>query len=283
VSASHTLHVAPTGPQVDRVIAVQAPSRQQPLGQVVASHVQTPLWQRWPGPHGADVPHSHAPDAEHPSLAVVPQSMHVPPFAPQLAAERVVQVVPLQQPSGHDVASQLQSPSTQRCPSAHAGFPPHEQSPAAEQPSASSALHAVHDAPPVPQVVSVAGWQTVPLQQPSGHGVVQLEQAPLQVSPEGHAVHCCPAFPQAEGSCPLSQVDPLQHPSGHDAWLHVHAPPTHACPALHAASPPQAQVPDGSHESLVAASHPGQMQAPATHCWAAPQGAPLPHAAPGCA
>jgi hypothetical protein len=161
--------------------------------------------------------------------------MHVQPFAPQVAADRVMQVAPLQQPSGHEVASQLQRPATQRCPSAHAALPPHEHSPDAEHPSALSALHATHAAPAAPHVAAVAARQTVPLQQPSGQVVVQLEQAPSHVSPAGHAVHCSPACPQAETSCPLSHVAPLQQPSGHDAALHVHAPPTHACPAPHAA------------------------------------------------
>ncbi len=47
-----------------------------------------------------------------------------------------------------------------------------------------------------------------------------------------------PSMPQLP-NWDVSQTLPLQHPLGHDAELHTHLPPTHACPAPHAAPDPQ--------------------------------------------
>jgi hypothetical protein len=73
-------------------------------------HSQTPPEQTWPAPHGAAKPHSQVPDGEH-WLDVEPQSTHEFPLVPHWLALGVSQVVPLQQPVGHDVLSQTQPPA----------------------------------------------------------------------------------------------------------------------------------------------------------------------------
>jgi hypothetical protein len=57
--------------------------------------------------------------SEHLSAVAAVHAKHDPPAPPQSMAEWVSHVVPLQQPSGHDVASHTQLPATHRCPSAH--------------------------------------------------------------------------------------------------------------------------------------------------------------------
>lgn len=78
------------------------PPLQQPPGQVIPSHAQVP------------VPVSHRPFA---------QTAQAAPTAPHSLAdceEYGTQVLPLQHPFGHDVASQAQLPDSQACPVAHA-------------------------------------------------------------------------------------------------------------------------------------------------------------------
>lgn len=78
-------------------------------------------------------------------------------------------VLPLQQPVGHDTASQRHAPETQRWPLAHIAAPPHVQAPLALHPSARMP-HDVHEAPAGPHAAAVRGdWQVEPEQHPSGH------------------------------------------------------------------------------------------------------------------
>jgi hypothetical protein len=90
---------------------------QQPLGQLVASHTQAPLKQRWPAPHAALPPHRHCPP-EHAS-AVIPQSLHAAPLVPQLDAPGERHVLPSQQPFGQLEASQTHAPFEHFWPAAH--------------------------------------------------------------------------------------------------------------------------------------------------------------------
>lgn len=55
---------------------------QQPLGQLVAVQRHMPLWQTWPAPQAAPLPHLHAPLAQL-SAVVVLQLLQVPPAVPQ--------------------------------------------------------------------------------------------------------------------------------------------------------------------------------------------------------
>ncbi len=75
--------------------------------------------------------------------------MHAAPPPPHAEPDVVVvQVVPLQQPVGHVVASQTQLPLLQRWPVPHALFGPHLQAPSiAEHASAFAASHGVQAEP----------------------------------------------------------------------------------------------------------------------------------------
>ncbi|MDP3238003.1 MAG: hypothetical protein Q8N26_34750 [Myxococcales bacterium] len=82
---------------------------QHPDGHDVASQTHAPDTQRWPVPHAAPAPHRHAPDAQPSPRA--PQSVHAAPLPPHWLGEVLVtQVAPLQQPEGHEVASQTHCP-----------------------------------------------------------------------------------------------------------------------------------------------------------------------------
>jgi len=81
---------------------------QQPPGQLVASHTQTPFAQRWPAPHAAFPPQRHWPP-EHAS-AVLPQMVHEAPPVPQVEVPGWRHWLPSQQPFGQLVASQTQLP-----------------------------------------------------------------------------------------------------------------------------------------------------------------------------
>lgn len=85
---------------------------------------------------------------------------------------------PWQQPLGHEVASQMQSPATQRCPPAQAGPVPHWQRPVLLQRLALVGSHVVHATPAMPHDESEGGVHTPPEQQPPGHEVASHMQVP---------------------------------------------------------------------------------------------------------
>src|SRR5205814_726091 len=114
----------------------------------------------------------------------------------------------------------------------------------------------------------VDGSQTPDVvQQPAHDDVSQTHAPPEQcvpaahgppVAPHTHApdpaaqrsvsvvlqlVHAPPAAPHS-GNAIVEQLAPEQQPLGHDVELQVQPPPTHACPALHAAKPPHEHAPD---------------------------------------
>jgi hypothetical protein len=135
-------------------------------------------------------------------------------------------VLPLQQPAGHELASQTHWPLVllHSCPAAHAP----------------------HDAPPTPHAALVSepyGTQVLPLQQPLGHEVASQMHwpAPLHSWVAAHGAHAAPALPHDvfDSLLSASQVPALQQP-GHDVPPHEQAPPAHACPDAHAlqATPP---------------------------------------------
>jgi hypothetical protein len=107
------------------------------------------------------------------------QATQVDPAEPQAASERVAQVTPSQQPLGQDAPSQIHSPRAQRCPPAQGGPAPHAQLPLGLQRSAPDGSQAAQDAPAVPQVVTVAGLQRLPRQQPAGQEAPSQRQAPF--------------------------------------------------------------------------------------------------------
>jgi len=103
---SQLVHALPAAAHAVTESGLQVAPSQHPLGHEASSHVHTdPVPQAWPVPQGAAVPHWQAPDDVHVS-APTPQSTHVEPAAPHVEADRVSHMAPVQQPLGHDVASQ---------------------------------------------------------------------------------------------------------------------------------------------------------------------------------
>ena len=72
---------------------------------------QAPPEQIFPPVQTAPPPQVQAPEAEQPS-AVAPQLAQVAPAVAQAATVRAVQVVPVQQPDGHEVALHTHEPLT---------------------------------------------------------------------------------------------------------------------------------------------------------------------------
>jgi hypothetical protein len=247
--------VEPLVPQVPRLRVRQVAPSQHPSAQDAASQTQRPATHAWPAPQDACPPQVHAP-AVHPSAVRASHTLQVPPTVPHADIDRVLQVVPLQQPPGHDVASQAQAPETHSCPEPHA-----EQA-----------------APPVPQVVDDDWWQVVPEQHPSGH-MQPLHTPALQTSLFGQAWHAWPAAPQLMLSVPGSQVAPLQHPVGQDWESHTHLPASQRCPSAHAGPDPQPHVPPVQW-SLLAGSHELQRHLPCMHVRPGGHPGPPPHEGP---
>ena len=128
----------------------------------------------------------------------------------------------MQQPAGHDVASQTHTPVLLLHSS------PEE--------------HAAHAAPPVPQEVfdsDAYGSQLLPLQQPAGHDVASQTHEPvvlLHSWPDAQAAHAAPLAPQEvfDSLDRASQVPALQQPV-QDAPLQLQTPLVHESPPAHAA------------------------------------------------
>jgi hypothetical protein len=155
-----------------------------------------------------------------------------------------MQVLPAQQPLGHDVASHTQAPLTQRWPALQAGPVPQVQAPFVHE-SAFVEPQATQAAPLVPQLVNDGVMQLFPAQHPLGHDVASHTQAPLtQLSPElPQARHTAPPRPHCVAVGGAMQLFPEQQPLGHDVASQTQIPLTHRCPALHAAPVPQVHAP----------------------------------------
>jgi hypothetical protein len=129
-------------------------------------------------------------------------------------------VLPLQQPFGHDVASQTQpdAPLEHSCPEAHAA----QAAPAAPQELLDSEPYGTH---------------VVPLQHPFGQDAALHTHWPVLVLhcwPEPHGVQAAPPTPHMEllSLESGSHVDPLQQPA-HEVPPQLHTPLVHACPEAH--------------------------------------------------
>jgi len=144
---------------------------QQPFGQLVALQTHEPFTQARPEPHWRCVPHMQWPVALQESDCVRLHVVHAPPPTPHVAWDCVLQVVPLQHPPGHEVASHWHDPFLHSWPAPQAVFPPQLHVPPVH-PSASCVLHVVH-APPPPPHPGKAGMLHALLasQHPVGHEV----------------------------------------------------------------------------------------------------------------
>ena len=158
MNAVHEMHAAPEVPQLPSAGESQLAPAQQPDAQFVAVH---------------DV---HALPTQFCSAGQVEQ---LDPPEPQAMLEPPgMQVVPEQQPVGHDVPSQTQAPFTQRWPAEHAGPVPQVHVPLLAQVSVVPP-QVLHVPPWLPHVVSVWASQMPPLQQPPGHDVALHVHVPL--------------------------------------------------------------------------------------------------------
>jgi hypothetical protein len=188
------------------------------------------------------------------------------------------QVVPEQQPFGHEVASHTQAPSTQRWPAVQAAPPaPQAQVPPARHRSAVTP-HALHAPPPVPQLAMEAAWQELPTQQLPAHETPSQTQLPCtqccpgaQAAPAPHtqlpaaeqpsarmpaqAIHAPPPLPHADGDGAW-HVLPAQQPLGHELASHTQWPPRQCWPAPQAGPAPQTHAPEAEQPSAWFASQP---------------------------
>ena len=96
---------------------------QQPAGHEVASHPQIPFRQCCPGMHAGPPSQRHMPPTHE--SASMPQSTQARPPVPHADTLGDVQVVPAQQPLGHEIGSHMHAPLTQCCPAAQEGPVPH--------------------------------------------------------------------------------------------------------------------------------------------------------------
>ena len=116
VPPRHTWQAEPPMPHAVAVGVVHVFPAQQPVGQDVPSHTQlnTPALEThsWPTPQAAPLPHVHTPVVPQ-ALPVCPQAAHELPRVPQAAAVGASHTLPLQQPLGHEAASQTHLPPEQ--------------------------------------------------------------------------------------------------------------------------------------------------------------------------
>jgi hypothetical protein len=249
---------APPLPQLSwSVPGRQAVPAQHPWGHDVGSQTQAPFAHRCPAAHGGPDPHWQTPDVEQTSLLPLGQVRQARPPVPQVGTDRGWQVVPEQQPLGHEKASQTHAPPAQRWPVAQAGPAPHAQAPAGVQLSAIAGSQGWQAAPDAPHRASaIADTQVEPSQQPLGHDVASQAQRP--------PVQCCPAT--QVGPPPQPHAPPGEQPSAR-----VASQPTHTAPPL-----PQAGSDGGLHVApeqqppgQLVALHP--LQRPAAQVWPAGQ------------
>lgn len=189
----HASHAPPPVPHEFTVSpGKHMPFWQQPSGQDVPSQTQVLPTQRWPSAQAVPVPHRQAPVAEQLSERAS-HTAQLDPASPQVASERVSQAFPLQQPLGHEVASQMHSPPAQRWPPTHAGPEPHSQFPVEPQRFALVESQPWQAVPPTPQFARPDTLHSSPWQHPPGHDVASQRHAPF--------MH----------RCPLRQAGPPPH------------------------------------------------------------------------
>jgi hypothetical protein len=275
VAISQVTQVPPRVPQEEAERAVHFAPEQQPSGQLVASQVQAPARQRWPGSHSVLPPHWQSPAAEQESALPASQALQTPPPAAQEVTERTEQVAPEQQPSGQVLRLQLE-----QAPSLHC-WPPGQASQAA---------------PALPQDETfLPDRQVCPWQQPAQDSESQTQLPPAQRRPGPHggltphwqapeaeqllaavssqAVHSLPPEPQVAKER-VRQASPAQQPDGQEAELHTHCPPSQRCPGPQAASLPHLQLepaqPSARWASQLWQAPPPLPQAAASLMWQAP-------------
>ena len=147
---------------------------------------------------------TQTPEAQALVLMEAVQSTHWMPPVPQVVVPEVLQVLPLQQPVEHELASQMHWPPEQRCPEPQCWpLPVHPQVPE-KQVSPLVAEQSTHAAPLAPQALLPEVWQAPPLQQPVQELESQTHAPAWQWRP---SAQCTPAPVQPQ--LPERQVSPL--------------------------------------------------------------------------
>lgn len=174
-------HAEPAPPQACWALpAWQWPvASQQPVGHDAASQTHTPETHCCPAPHAAPVPQAQPPLVQR-SAVIVEQALHAAPPPPHTAAvsdENGTQVLPRQQPPGHEVALQTHAPAaSQTWPLPHAAPAPQWQTPPVQALPEVPQLAQV--APPVPHAPAVGVTHAPALQHPVGQEVASQTQLP---------------------------------------------------------------------------------------------------------
>jgi hypothetical protein len=101
-SGSHAMQLPPPEPQVESECSSQVcAAEQHPLGQLVASHTQSPPTHRCPSTQGLFPPQLHVPVDEQPSPEVALHATQAAPPAPHVETVCGWHVRPEQHPDGH--------------------------------------------------------------------------------------------------------------------------------------------------------------------------------------
>lgn len=259
---SHAVQIRPAAAQVAVVSGRHVSPSQQPVGHEVASHVQAPPAQCWPGAHTAPAPHAQ-PAPAHPSARTGSHAKHAAPPIPQLPTLGTLQLAPEQQPPGQPAAHPVQTPAAQ--------LPVPQGS---------------HAPPPLPHIASASpARHVVPSQQPAHEVASQMQAPPAQCCPGAHAApaphrqrpaahpsavvgsHAAqlpPAGPQLANEIG-EHVSPSQHPDAQDAGSQTQRPDAQRCPGRHAGPVPQPHVPVPEHASASVGSHAMQLAPPDPH------------------
>jgi hypothetical protein len=185
---------------------------QHPVGHDDESQTHAPDTQRCPDAHAGPAPQRQLPPLHE--SAVAEQLTQAAPDAPHRAVEGgETQVVPLQQPEGQLVPSQMQTPLEQRWPTPHALPLPHRHCPLLQVSAVTP-----HETQVVPLTPQAAAWfpatHEVPLQHPAHDGPSQTHVPPLQRCPAPHASpaphrHCPPLQLSASRVLHVVQAFPL--------------------------------------------------------------------------
>ncbi len=122
--ALQAVHAPPPTPHADTEATRQPLVSQHPALHEVALQTHAPATQLRPAAQAAPAPHLHAPP-EQVSACCGLQPVQASPLVPHAVAVGIVHVAPEQQPVGHDVASQMQSPALHRWPAPHGPPAPH--------------------------------------------------------------------------------------------------------------------------------------------------------------
>jgi hypothetical protein len=147
------------------------------------------------------------------------------------------------------------------CEPLQAPRPPQRHIPLVHVSPCIDTVQSMHMRPMSPQLVGLAGWQTLPAQQPLGHDIASHTHAPPmhrcpvphaapaphrheppvhESAPVPHETHDAPMRPHARRVGGVTHVEPEQHPVAHEVGVQpLQTPPEHV-PAphdVHAAPP----------------------------------------------